>query len=143
MKKMCALIMTLVSLAVLLSLSACTPEQRLPSDGVWYCEELQAQFNRDWLDGYHGYADEEVPTVDETDNYVIVNGDRIAALWGNLPRSKMVSIACQEPNHPDFDLGENIYYLEFVRLTDTECVLKDDAGKQYTFVRIDDSPADD
>ena len=146
MKKKTVLCMVLVAvmvLAVFLGLSACTREWCIPPDGVWCCEELQAQFNMDWLDGYHGYPDEEVPAVDETDNYVIVNGDRIAALWGSDPGSIKVSIFCQEPNHPDFDLGETIYYLEFVKRTETECVLKDDAGNLYTFVRVDDSPSDD
>ena len=132
----------LIVLLLLLKLSACTLEERIPTDGVWYCAELQAQFTV-----YHGtdyipidatpFVD---PLADESENYIIVNDDRIAALWGNDRGSTKVSISCQEPDHPDFDLGEIIYLLEFVSLSDTEYVLKDDAGKQYTFMRIGDTP---
>lgn len=132
-----------IVLSLLLGLSACMHEQRFPTDGIWHCEELQAHFTIGHGDG----SDYEWPDgefiVDETENYVIVNGDRIACLWGVLHDSTRVEIFCQELDHPDYDAGENIYAFDFVSLSDTEYVLKDDAGKHYTFERIGDTPTDD
>lgn len=130
----------LILLLIVFGLSACTHKQVCPEDGVWYCEELQAQFYMNWEDDF---ADDEFPIADETVTYVIVNGDRIAAGCGYYKWSEVVSIYCLEQNHPVYDFGEDIYSMECVRLTDTEYVLKDlkDEGKYYTFVRIGDVPA--
>jgi hypothetical protein len=51
--------------------------------------------------------------------------------------SKHFAIVCQESDNAKFALGEVIYSLDVVSLSETEYVLEDDAGKQYTFVRID------
>ena len=133
----------LILLLLVFELSACTPtpKQVCPDDGVWYCEELPAQFYMDWEDDF---SDDEFPVVDETETYIIVNGDRIAAGCGTdrVLRNEVVVIFCVELNHPVYDFGETIYSMEFVQLTDTEYVIKDDEGKHYTFIRIGDSPAD-
>ncbi len=112
--------------------------QRLPMEGVWYCEQLQAQFTYRTIDGY--LAPEDIPPVDENENYVIVNGDRIAALIGHNHGSDYVTIICQEFNHPEYAVGESIYAFTSVSYSDTAFVLKDDAGQQYTFLRIADTP---
>lgn len=131
----------LIVLTLLLGLSACKLEERIPTDGIWYCAELKAQLMWDHVDDFVSPDDEF--SVDESENYVVVNGDRIAALWGNDRGSIRVDVVCQEPNHPDFYEGETIYRFNFVSLSDTEYVLEDDTGKQYTFVRIGDTPTDD
>lgn len=127
----------LIALTLFFGLTACNHKLLLPTEnGIWYCAELQAQFTV-------GYRTDEVSDgedyyVDEMYDYVIVNGDRIAALLRNNHGSKLVSIICQERNHPVYKMGDIIYIFEFVRLSDTEYVLKDEGGKRYTFVRIDD-----
>ena len=74
---------------------------------------------------------------DESGNYVVVDGDKIACSWGNDRGSPMVYIMCQESNNTHYGLGEYVYILEFVCLSDLEYVLKDKSGKEYTFVRTD------
>lgn len=103
-------------------------EYPFPKDGVWYCEELQAQFKLG--------QDDKLPSPD--DEYVVINGDRIATAIAGDRGAEYVWIICQESDHPDFDCGEIIYSFDFVSLSGTEYVLKDDTGKHYTFLRIED-----
>ena len=130
----------LTVLALLFVLSSCESEDPFPHDGIWYCAELQAQFTMTKGDTFVSPDDEFF--VDESEDYVIVNSDRIAALLESDRGATYVWIVCQEPDHPDFDCGEIIYSFEFVSLSDTEYVLKDDTGKQYTFLRIGDTPTE-
>ena len=131
----------LILLLLVFELSACTPtpKQVCPDDGVWYCEEMQAQFYMGWEEDF---ADDEFSGGDENETYIIINGDRIAAVCGYYKWSEVVIICCVELNHPVYDYGEIIYSMEFVQLTDTEYVIKDKEGNHYTFIRIGDSPAD-
>lgn len=134
-------IILLMVLALLFGLSACELECPYPSDGVWYCEELQAQFTMRQEDTF--VSPDEEYFVDEWEDYVIVNGDRISAGLESDRGATYVWIVCQELEHPDFYCGEIIYSFEFVSLSDTKYVLEDDAGKRYTFLRIGDAPTDD
>lgn len=125
----------LLACMICISLAACTPIERMPQSGTWYCSELQAQ-----LTIYPNQASlpyDYLLDNDESGNYVIVNGDKIACTWGNDRGSPIVYIMCQESDNPHYGLGEFIYALEFVRLSDSEYVLKDKRGKEYTFVRTD------
>jgi hypothetical protein len=136
MKRIIAL---LISLSLLLGLNACiSKERKYPKSGVWYCADLQAQFTFE-IDENSTDLD-YIPIIDENENYVIVNGDRIAAICGNTPGSRRVLLICQEEDNPQYHLGEVIYGFDFVRLTDTEYVLEDEDGTQYTFVKIADTP---
>lgn len=130
----------LILLLLILGLSACTPEQRTPNEGTWYCAELQSQFSVDRGNGF--VPKDDVNAVDESENYVIVDGDRIAALLSNDRGSIQVYIICQESDNPHYKLGDIIYSLEFVDLSNTEYILKDEAGKIYTFLRVDDESCD-
>lgn len=151
-KNACIVLILYFALYLLLifSLSSCTPnyEQRIPIDGVWYCEELQAQFTIYKRPGYvdpdwRPVADEQGNYVDENESYVIIDGDRIAASWGNDRGSIRVVILCNEERNPNCYLGEVIYAFNFVSLSDTKYVLEADDGTQYTFVRIGDTPSSD
>ena len=108
----------------------------IPNDGVWDCEELQAQFKLGQGDGFASPDGEYV--VDASEDYVVINGDRIATAMDSDRGAKYVLIICQELDHPDFYCGEVIYSFNFVSLSGTEYVLKDDTGKHYTFLRIGD-----
>lgn len=130
-----------VALSLLFGFTACKLEKTIPSDGVWYCAELQAQFTFGLVNTY--VSPDETFVVDESKNYVIINGDRIASMLGGDYGATYVWIDCQEPNHPDFYVGEIIYSFKFVSLSDIEYIVEDDAGKRYTFLRIGSSPTDD
>lgn len=134
MKKTVLLLMLCL---LVFSLGACIRVERLPSDGLWYCDELQAQFARPWSSGYI-FSDSR---YDENINYVIVNGDRIAICLENDYGSVYIYFLCQDHNTSQYEMGELIYILKFVSLSDTEYVLEDEeTGKRYTFVRVGDSP---
>lgn len=130
-----------ILLVLIFEFSACTPEQRTPDDGTWYCAELQAQFSVNKGVGF--VSTDYVHSVDEYENYIIVGGDRIAALLSNDRGSMDVHIICQESNNLRYGLGEIIYSLEFVNLSATEYIVEDETGKRYTFLRIGDAPMDD
>lgn len=128
-------ILLLMLCLLVFSLGACIRVERLPSDGLWYCDELQAQFARPWSSGYI-FSDSR---YDENINYVIVNGDRIAI--GIENDGTQVLFLCQDQNTSQYLVGDAIYILQFVSLSDTEYVLEDkETGKRYTFVRVGDSP---
>ena len=130
----------LIVLSLLFGLSACELEYPIPSDGIWYCAELQAQFIFGQGDIFD--SPDDLCAVDKSENYVAVNGERIASRINTDRGATYVWIICYEPNHPDYYFREIIYSFEFVSLSDTEYVLKDDTGKQYTFLRIGDTPTD-
>ena len=133
MTQKCTVAIVLTFLLLLIpGLSACTPEQRMPNEGTWYCAELQAQFSVDRRDGF--VSKDDVNAVDESENYVIVDGDRIASLLSNDRGSTKVYIICQEPDNLHYGLGEIIYSFEFVNLSDAEYTLKDEEGKVFTFI---------
>ena len=135
-------VVSLIVVSLLFWLSACASvESPIPADGVWYCAELQAQFTFGLESIY--YLTDNILVVDESKNYVIVNNDKIASRVRTDRGASYVLIVCQEENQPDFYFDEIIYELEFVYLSDTEYVLEDNSGKQYSFVRIGDTPTED
>lgn len=115
--------LALFMLVICAFLVGCTPVYYAPDSGTWYCEELQAQFIAD--------------DPDEAGTYVIVGGDKIVCAIDLQKNSKHFAILCQESDNNKYDLGEVIYALEVVSLSDSEYVLKDEEGKEYIFVRID------
>lgn len=119
-------------LALCALLAACVPEFYAPDSGTWYCEELQAQFI---ADASHRYQLQD--NSQEPGTYVIVDGDKIRCVIDLQRYSKHFAIVCQEADNEKYDLGEAIYELEVVSLSDSEYVLEDDDGKKYTFVRKD------
>ena len=142
MKKCIAIFLLLI---MVIGLSGCEFEQRKPTDGVWYCAELQAQFTVYERPGYvdpdwRPVADEQGNYVDENESYIIIDGDRIAASWVNDRGSIRVMILCCEERNQHYYLGQLICAFNFVSLSDTEYVLEDDDGTQYTFIRIGDTP---
>ncbi len=127
-------------LSIILVLNACTYkyERQIPEEGVWCCAELQAQFT--FGNNYDATDSDDAPIIDENENYVIIDGDRIASLCGKRYGASKITIICQEADRSDFYLGEIIYSMSFVSRSDAEFVLEDDDGKQYTFKRIGDTP---
>lgn len=115
--------------------TACSPTERVPQSGTWYCSELQAQFTA--VPSNASLPDDYLVDNDESGVYVIVDGDKVACSWCNDRGSSKVYISCQETNNSRYELGELVYSLEFVRISASEYVLSDENGKEYTFVRID------
>lgn len=123
----CFIVLTLLCLI----LSACETAIYIPEHGTWYCEELQAQLiGRGDLD-----ADWNPTDNDDSGIYVIQDGDKIACTWGGQKGGTRFRIECMESDNEKYELGDVIYTLYFVSLDDDTYVLKDEAGKEYTFVR--------
>ena len=115
---------------VILSLTSCTFPQYAPNEGTWYCEELQTQICFDRLDGGMDPVDNS-----EARTFVIVDNEKVVCTWINQRASVVLSIISQDTLSDKFHLGQTIYELEYVRLSDTEYTVKDREGNIYIFVR--------
>lgn len=92
-----------------------------PVEGVWYCDDLQIQISYDR----------------EYETYAIVNGAKVICVAENDAGSISTSVICQELGHEKYDLGDAIFWGEYVELTDSVFILKDVHTKElYTFRRM-------
>lgn len=119
----------LVIIAIL-SLASCTFPQYAPNEGTWYCEKLQAQLCFDSPDGVMDPLNNF-----ETRSFVMVDNEKVTCGWINQRASVVLSIISQDTLSDKFYLGQTIYELEYVSLSDTEYTVKDWEGNIYIFVR--------
>ena len=92
---------------------------------------MQAQIIGSFPDGWDPLDN------DDSGVYVIVDNDKIACAWDTNRGTPTMYINCAETDNKRYDLGEIIYKLEVVSLTDSEYVLRDEQGNEYTFIRQD------
>lgn len=114
-------------------LSACTKEYH-PQEGTWYCEELQLQLS------FGIYILNEPGNSkynDELYGYIIIDGERIGCQGSYDGHSRFMGVHSQELDNKKYPAGYQFYLLEAVSLGDTQYVVKDEAGNQYTFIRQD------
>ena len=136
---------TLLVLLVFVMLSGCVHvcKKYTPEEGLWYCEELQAQMNftidpnMPEVDATSDMDEVLKYVVDREDNYVMVDGEKISCDWSSYNHSDRIHIVSQDSDTEAYEMGELIYELWVVSLSDTQYVLKDEDGKEYTFVRTD------
>lgn len=99
----------------------CEPVRYEPQEGVWYCEELQAQLSYE----------------KDAATYITENGDRIFGICGTDRGSKLIGILCQS-THGGHYVGEELFLAEIISLDDDTLVLCDEySGQEYVFQRID------
>lgn len=114
---------------IILSLCACCPlcdrpnHRWVPYEGVWYCDDLQAQLAFD----------------NESETYIMVNGEKVLCEWCNEYGSVWLEIICIEEDHPNFQHYQCFFAGEMTHLDDNggEYTLRDENGVEYVFVRID------
>jgi len=117
-----------VLLISLILLSGCNgpvpPETKVPKEGIWVCEELQAELNFNPPDGVY--------------STVTIDGEKLVCHVSNNPGSLDLSIYYQGKSHKKYNLGGEIFWLVFIDRDEDEMVAKDhDTGELYYFLRVD------
>ena len=120
MKRMmsCLILLSLL-MTCMISLSSCGYTEWFPTEGAWYCDELQMQ-----LDCKH----------EET--FVMIEGTKVVCAWGADRGSKVLRVGCQDSTTKYYNVGEWILTAEQVDLTETQLVVKSTDGVYYIFERV-------
>ena len=117
----------LVFIVSVLFLCGCTgpvpPEVNIPTEGTWYCEELQAQLIFDPPYGVY--------------SSVTIDGEELTCHVGNHRGSLDLLVYYQGELHAEYDLGETLYWFVFVDRDEEKMAVKDhDTDEMYTFERV-------
>lgn len=103
-------------------IATCKPAEFFPSEGKWYCKELEMQLDFSDTDG----------------SFIIRNEQIITCAYLIDPGSPWLFVAYQE-NIPPYYLGEQILSARFISLSDSEFIVYDEcAQQQYTFFCVGD-----
>ena len=128
-------VLCILLIITLLSLTGCCPrEADIPSDGIWYCEELQTTLRVDyWNDPYYKLVNNY-----EYRSFMFVNNRKICCGYSySSGDPTQIWIGCCDSNTDLYNLGETIYSFTVLHLDEQNMVVKGDSGRIYTFVRID------
>ena len=99
------------------------PQEWMPQEGAWYCEELQMQIT--FVEGYECYA--------------IVDGTKLPcqACCDKGSMSFYVSVFTLEPDD-SIPLGKDVFEGKRIELTETEFTVLDlNTDKEVVFVRVE------
>ncbi len=122
----CKLFFTLVIVAyviatVIIFIGMTHYTQWMPTEGVWYCDELEISLS----------FDENIMS------FAIIDGQKVMCVAGNDRGSTLVSLSCQDRNISSISLGEDVFVGEYVDLEDNQLVLREYHTENiYTFVRV-------
>lgn len=110
------LVLLLCGLAVLIL----TPKQKLPDDGVWYCDALQIEIS-----------------FDDGSASAVVSGKKMHGVCQRDDEKNRITLICREEVHPDFRPGDVLFTARFIRLDENKLVVLDEKiEKEYTFLKI-------
>lgn len=122
MKYVKLILSVIVILQIAMLFAGCVPDQYEPEEGIWYCDELQIQLS------YESYAQ----------CYIIEDDEKILCACGSDRGVKYIHVTCLERNHPQYKLGDVIFFAEVISLNDTELLVYDEqTEQQYVFLRIE------
>lgn len=106
------------------------PKEYFPSEGVWYCEELQIQLSFNEPTG-------TFPFEEPYDCYFMVDGIKTASQWRVDKGSNIIAVTCQDLDCKDCELGESVFTGVFVSSDqNTLCLREYEGTAEYTFERI-------
>lgn len=95
--------------------------QWMPTEGVWYCDELEISLSFD----------------ENTMSFATIDGQKVKCVVDDMPGSDVVSVLCQENNIAHISLGESIFTGEYVSLKDNQLVLREYHTENiYTFLKV-------
>lgn len=114
----------LILLVLLILLPGCiTPAKTFPTEGIWYCKELNIT-----LDFVAGTG------------YITLNEEDIFCVIANNRGSKFISILNQNEDTEEFYLGESVFSGKCIRYDNKELVIGESKTETvYTFYRTDNS----
>lgn len=92
-----------------------------PEDGVWYCSELEMQLS--FSKKYH--------------STVVMGEEKLQCSWINDKGSDDIYVVCQEIDNQFYDLGELLFWLEYVSMDEETYEVKNhDTGETYVFIKL-------
>lgn len=111
-------------ISLILLLSGCTilkVVDRVPPEGVWYCEELQMQLSCE----------------SDVESYVMLNGEKVRIMWGRLRDHSDTGMIYWDigEGYERYDTHMEVWNID---LTESTYVVEDKkTGIEYTFIRIE------
>ena len=111
----------LIIIICIATLSACKRIDHIPSEGIWYCDELQMQLS----DKYD-------------ESFMMVEGTKVTLGWGASDPGTNILMVCSL-HYPEtyYDYGEYILTATKVALTESQFLVKTSDNVYYIFERID------
>lgn len=104
----------------IVTICSCRPAVVFPTEGIWYCDELQMQLDFE----------------DRTETLVETDDTKVKCQWFSDRGSPYIAVACDVKNCEYCPYGECIFKAEYSSLSETELILKSiHDGKIYTFYR--------
>lgn len=95
----------------------------VPTDGKWYCEEIQCVISFSHIDPISS---------------IVIDGDIVKCEVGNERFTPEVILYCRENNHRSFEFSENIFSGTILEVNDNHFVLQEVQTKaKYIFYRIE------
>jgi len=103
----------------LVSCLSCCYTEWMPTEGIWYCEELQLQIS-----------------FDRSESYIVIDGQKIACDCLNDRGSAWFCVLIQEKNDL-YPVGKEVFSARYVQLSEYEFIVSEEhTGKQYVFVKV-------
>lgn len=117
-----------VILLMVLLMTGCQLVDMIPTEGIWYCEELQIQVCF--------YKNEEDCGSDPCANsYIIEDGEKNLCYWHNSRGNDLLIIARQKDGDMGFKARNAVLYGNCIRYDEHEMVIED-SKKNETFIFI-------
>ena len=119
-RMMSCLILLALLMTCMISLSSCGYTEWFPTEGAWYCDELQMQLGFD----------------SSCENFFVKDGEKVQCAWGSDRGSRTLGISVVEPITKAYWVGKELLFVKQVDLTETQLVVKSTDGVYYIFERI-------
>ena len=107
-------------MACMVSLSSCGYTEWYPTEGAWYCDELQMQLAFDR----------------SCEMFFIKDGEKIQCSWSCDRGSRTLGISLADPITKAYLVGKEILFVKQVDLTETQLVVRSTEGVYYIFDRV-------
>ena len=119
-RMMSCLILLALLMTCMISLSSCGYTEWFPTEGAWYCDELQMQ----------------LAFGSSCEMFFIKDGEKIECSWSCDRGSRTLGISLVDPIDKAYLVGKEILFVKQVDLTETQLVVKSTDGVYYIFERI-------
>lgn len=110
---------------ILILLTGCTTHsKKVPTEGIWYCDELQISMDFDT----------------DRNTFAVIDDTKITCCILNDRGSSYVSVLYQDFKHklPRYNMGSTVFAGECQSLNANCLYIEDDEGNVYHFVRVYD-----
>ena len=105
---MSCLILLALLMTCMISLSSCGYTEWFPTEGAWYCDELQMQLGFD----------------SSCENFFVKDGEKVQCAWGGDRGSRTLGISVVEPITKAYWVGKELLFVKQVDLTETQLVVQ-------------------